>query len=278
MILLNKHWKKITLFYGVIVFLILVVYKGQPIASIVKPYLAFFVLSLIIFLGNTIGTLGLLIQQIFKNEDLALGFYKVAYLFKPTNPAIFGSYGLILLRNYDYTKAKEIFQKGLTFSTYFMTEKMLRVNITLCDWKLGNIQKSLKEYETIMKDFNSSFINEGDYTTIGYLYMLSRQYEDSESYTNQAIEKNPEYASAYDNLGQIYLNQGQLEKAKQFFKKALEVNPHLADSHYFLGVVYEQLGDLAKARASWLETLNCPINGLCTVSKEEINQAIDGLS
>ena len=58
----------------------------------------------------------------------------------------------------------------------------------------------------------------------------------------EAVELNPQDASAYNELGSAYFNQGEYESAIVAYKSAIELVPNDADVHNSLGAVYYEHG------------------------------------
>lgn len=68
---------------------------------------------------------------------------------------------------------------------------------------------------------------------------------------NQALELNPNQATACNNLSVIYIKQDKYADAEKLLLRALEINPDHVDAHYNLGIVYVHLKQLDKAKEQY---------------------------
>jgi Tfp pilus assembly protein PilF len=295
MSLFKKHWFKITLAYFVIIYLAVVVFAQQPFGTLALFYGLYLLALIAVFFGTFLGLLGLLIQIITRQEKIIKPFYKLAYRFKTENPTLLASYGILLLREDQNKLAKEVFERALAHTNHYLTEKTLKANIAITEWKLGHLQLALDMYMDIIKtygkddqafienpsysdDMLDALVSENpsmypqDYTTLGYLYILAKDYEKAMFFSKAALIKKEHFASAYDNIGQIYFQLDDLVAAKENFELALKHKPNLPDSLYFLGVIYEKSGEENKALSFYEKALAGHLDGLSTVSVKEITE------
>ncbi len=63
----------------------------------------------------------------------------------------------------------------------------------------------------------------------------------------EAIEINPEYASALKNIGMAFVKKGDFEKAVEYFTRASLIRPGWLEAHLKLGSVYYKLGEIGLA-------------------------------
>ncbi len=284
---IRKHFFKITAFYillNCVVFLFIIKNGATYLFISIAIYL---LVSIFVFKGNFVGIMGIIYQLITKKEPVK--FYETAYKLGATNPSILASYCLSLLRNYESKKALEVAKKGLEHSNYYLVTKALMTNMGLAYWQLGEIDKAIEIYLDIFKKFRTddsnpnyleleaddfvekySFVLEQDFTTLGFFYIIKKDFEKATFYTKAAIQKNSSFASAYDNLGQIYYYKGEIKRAREMFEKALSFNPHLIDSLYFLSIICYHNDEFQQAK-SYLDRINpMIINGLNFITKEQL--------
>lgn len=62
----------------------------------------------------------------------------------------------------------------------------------------------------------------------------------------KAINVNPEYARPYCNLGKLYAEKGDLAKSEKLFLKSIELDPNFAEPHNNLAINYAARGDMEK--------------------------------
>ena len=77
-----------------------------------------------------------------------------------------------------------------------------------------------------------------------------------------------------DNLGQTYYRMGRIDEAKKYFLKAESIKDDQAATLYHLGCIYQQEGDNDKAKEKFLKALDCNINPLTTISREDIERKL----
>jgi Tfp pilus assembly protein PilF len=63
----------------------------------------------------------------------------------------------------------------------------------------------------------------------------------------QAIQADPQYATAHHNLGMVYYVEGELDQAVEQFQDAIALDPSYASPHYALGRVYDDQGRAEEA-------------------------------
>lgn len=201
------------------------------------------------------------------------------------------NYGLILLQDGSFKEALNLFFKSQelnnkkankkTFAPASLNRTMLlQKNIPLAIastyWRLNDIDKAISTLEDLRKQFD--YVSPNTLTTLGYFYLLKKDYEKAKEISQLAIDDDENFASAWDNLGQIYLEQKDLKNAKDKFLKSIELNPKSVDSLYHLGTIEEEENNKDKALEYFNRALDCNITSLNTVSKEDIENKIKQLS
>lgn len=277
MLKLSKIWYYISLLFYLGTFLYLVSYKAEPISSIILPYILYFVITKLIFLGNTIGYLGLVIQLITKKTYISKKLFKIALKLKATNVNILSVYSLILLRDGKTQQAKNIYENLLARKDIkLQMRKILEANLAICFWKLGELDKAINQYESVTNDkFNQQYITANDYTTLGYLHIEKNNLDKALRYTEWALKLDEKHSSALDNLGQIYYKQEDYERAISYFKKAIELKKYSVDSNYYLGLIYEEQENYKNAKSYYENALKGNMSALNSVSEEMIKSKLD---
>ncbi|MCT4686456.1 tetratricopeptide repeat protein [Vallitalea sp.] len=301
--LLGKKWKLVALVYFIVCYIFVMVIKHMPLSTLLLFYAGFILLTIILFLGTSIGFIGILVQSAFSNEDKAYKFYRLAYKLHTNNISIISSYGLILLKKDNINEAILIFKKALSLKPQFLADKIIKCNIAICHWKLGNIDEAINIYEKVFKDFEkttdtddepkeieevsdeneptdeyvintNSYVYAQDYTTLGYLYLLKKDYDKAIENSKKSLMLNATHAPALDNLGQIYYELKDYDEAIKYLTSALEINPNMADSNYYMGLIFEQKNDIEEARKYFKKTASCNINALNTVTHEDVERKL----
>ncbi len=297
---LLKRWQAITFGYLVITYLAVVVVMKQPIATWLIVVAIWLMVLILTYLGTFLGIIGVLLQSLTRRQQPSIPLYKAAYKIGTRNSTILTSYGLILLRDNDNEIAMECFDRALENTTYFLSTKTLKCNKAIALWKVGRVEDAIALYNEVIEKFGKddqryitepTFDEEGikaivadntymypqDFTTLGFLYTLNKQYEEAIFFSQAALEKKENFAAAYDNLGQIDYFQGRIDDAEVHFDKALSLNPKLPDSLYFAGLVAIKKGAYEKALDYLAQAKQCSLDGLNTITYEMIDDAIAGL-
>ena len=306
---LGKKWKFIAFFYFIALYVIIIVINKLPLSTLLLFYCGFILLTVLLFLGSTLGIIGVLIQSATKSDKKAYKFYELAYKLHTNNIGIITSYGLILLKEDRIEEAIEIFKKSLSLNPQFLASKIIKCNIAICHWKLGDIDKAIEIYEKTFTDFEltsyddeddensnqieesvedneeieykiktNSYIYAQDYTTLGYLYLLKEDYDKALENSKKALMLNSKHAPALDNIGQIYYKLDNYNEAYKYLKSALDINPNMPDSNYYMGLIFEKKNDIEEAGKYYKKASSCNINALNTVTREEVDRKLQRFS
>lgn len=220
------------------------------------------------FWGTSLGITGYIFQVIFKKQDWAVTMYKLAIKYKTKSSYSLGAYGLILLREENFDQALPLFQQIHRINPTIYMDKIAYTNQSVCLWKMGKIEEAIQVLEKMRAKYD--YISADTYTTLGYLYLLNKDFEQAIHYTQLALEDTPTHGPAFDNLGQIYFHQNDLEKAEEYFLKALEEKDTMVDSKYYLGLIYEQQGNLDLAKEYFQKAHESNVSVFSTVTLEQV--------
>lgn len=284
---IQKKWKIIALLYVVASYILFIFVLDKRTDLWRYSLIGFFVVTLALFIGTLIGTVGLILQVFFKNEKKSAPFFELAVRLGSNNTNILTGYGLILLRRFQPKEALAIFEKAKATTKQFMYLRSIRTNIALCYWKLDQIEKALQIYEElfyypdlpIIQDFSLENLEEGiqknhnffaqDFITLGYLYLIHNETEKALYFTYVGLNKNPKYGPAFDNLGQLDYLVGNIEGAIENFKKGIEFHPGMVDSLYYLSKIYIELGEPSEAKKYFDQIDIHRISGLSTIDHKD---------
>lgn len=225
------------------------------------------------------------------NRDLAISYFEKALSYNTKNILAIYNYGLILLQDGNFEKALELFFKATQLNDKKAKRKsfvppalnrtiLLQKNIPLAIastyWRLNDMDKAISTLEDLRKKYE--YVSPNTLVTLGYFYLLVKDYEKAKELSLLAINDDESFSSAWDNMGQIYLEQKDLKAAKENFLKAIELNPKSVDSLYHLGIIEEKENNKDKALEYFKKALDCNITSLNTVTKETINDKIKQLT
>lgn len=121
-------------------------------------------------------------------------------------------------------------------------------------WLLKNDgSKALENYERRALPLNPE--NPSVYSRIGHLYTRTRNYDMAMKYFNQAIEKDAQYAPAYQQIAEVYYKAGLYSKAIKAYEKYQKIADQDPDSDFryasfvFLNKDYEDAIAILKSVA-----------------------------
>ncbi len=290
-----------------IAYVLFVLILKKPMFEFYCIAAGFIVAHIILFIGNIIGIIGVIRQNITGKNPIK--FYEKAYNIShkfghPLSPTLLAAYSLELIRINQAKDSLEVIEEGLFNSRYFAVTKNLMTNKGLAFYKLGKVDVAIAIYLEMLKKFgkeDQAFFDEAysrkldtdentdkkplklsriieenpyftapDYTTLGYFYILKKDIENAILFTKLAAKKDEHYAAAYDNFGQIALIQEDDEKAIKYFTKALELLPTLNDSLYYMSKIYLEKGDKDKAREYFNKIDKGAITGLSTITVNQV--------
>ncbi|MGJ0484877.1 MAG: tetratricopeptide repeat protein [Methylomicrobium sp.] len=131
------------------------------------------------------------IADLERNTEEAINYYQSALAIMPNTPMLLNNLGYSYYLNGDELKARELFNQALNFDTQY---KRAIHNLALIEIKSGEFISAAMLFNRIMSPHES-------YNNIGYIALLSGQYDVAEEYLRRAIDECPVYfPKAQQNL------------------------------------------------------------------------------
>lgn len=224
-------------------------------------------------MGNLYGFLGYY-NHSRGNLEKAQQLYEKSQKLGTNKPNYLLSYGVLMLKEGKFEKAKELFSTVLVNMPAKEQHKtMAKMNISLAYWKLGDIDVAIEMLEEVHRKHRSGKV----YGTLGYLLIQKGDLERALEYNLEALDYDDEDPVILDNLGQIYYKMGDMDKAKEFFQKAEEGKEDQAVTLYHLGLIYSQEGDKELAKEKLEKALTCNITPLSAVTRQDIEKGLRDL-
>lgn len=197
-----------------------------------------------------------------------------AYKLGLEKPAYLIAYGTLLMQKGDYALCKEVYEKAYEgLGVNVMYYNAIKSSIITCDYKLGNIEQSLKDAEEMFNEMK----NGTTYVIYGYILMMQGMLEKALEINREAFDYDPDDVAICDNLAQTYYRLGDIENAKIYFQKALEIKRNMIDSCYYLALIYIDEGKIDEAFELLDDAHDSKFSALTTVTPEELNKKYEEL-
>jgi tetratricopeptide (TPR) repeat protein len=102
----------------------------------------------------------------------------------------------------------------------------------------------------------------------GMNYLRARDFDNAIKEFTLAIEKYPQYDTAYSNRAVAYMQQKKFNKAEDDLKKGVEINPNNATIHYNYVALYSLQGKVDRALDSLDKALELGFNNYDALRKD----------
>lgn len=213
----------------------------------------------------------------------AYQLYQQAYKegFRKSSPLL--AYAILTMQMGDFERARELMlEVSHDPSTSQQDRFTLRVNFSICQWKLGQLDKAIETCRMAGQEKMNSLV----YTTLGmFLVEKAREtgeFDEALAFNQKAMEYDDEDAATLDNMGQLYLFMSEREsdsaKAAEYRKtgadyirRAYEAKPEQMTSVYYRAKLLHEDGDDAAARKILDDTKDVTITALCPVSRAQLD-------
>lgn len=172
------------------------------------------------------------------------------------------NYGIALLRQQQYWKAQEAFQKVVEINPNYVDGYInlaIAAYSTLVDTRVdpdgaGNMSAAnsvFKDYSSALQYLAKALEKQpGDYRALfyrGLIYRLQNQSEDAVRDLQLVAKQYPRFRQARQELGYALFLLKQYGPAREQFEALQEINPDDLTAHYYLSLIYRQLGMQSEA-------------------------------
>jgi len=234
--------------------------------------------------GNDLQRRGRLSEAKAKYDE-AMKLYGEAYEAGCRKTEILMSYSVLMMRRGMFEQARELMKEVSQIGK--MNEEThyeLRVNYSICLWRLGILDKAIETIRYAGKYCkNSSY-----YSSLGsYLVELAGQtgdFEEARALLDEAMEYDDEDAATLDNYGEYYrllglkaAGEGDGEEAaklrelsKDYYARAYKVKPSQITTLYALAKFAIEDGDNARAGELLNKAILHSSSRVCPVSIEDL--------
>ncbi|SHH79311.1 tetratricopeptide repeat protein [Clostridium grantii] len=205
--------------------------------------------------------------------DACLNYYKKACKYKKKGAKETKLlYGNLLLKQGRVEEAHEVFNELLGSKLNEKEELLLKGNISLIEYKKGNLTKAIEILEELdNKNIKATYI----YQNLGCFYLLNKDYEKALKFNLEAFSYDSTDKVILDNLGQTYLLQKNYDKATEIYEDLLEQIPNFPEPYYNFALVKLAFNEKKEAIDLLNKALNTKITFLCTLTKKQIEEKIE---
>jgi tetratricopeptide (TPR) repeat protein len=258
------------------------------------------------FMANLKGQQALALQGKKKMEE-AKAKYAEAYAEGMDQPRLVLAYAVLLIRDNEFQKAKDMLVKLQKMPLTPDQKNQLYMDYAVCCYKLGDLGKAVDLLEKQHRRQHSGLV----YETLGYLYAEQFDASNKEAFMAQphtvevddrfgdepeeidpeqaweegkqkalafnqeAVEYDDEDSVSLDNLAQTYYRVlGDKEAALEWFQKAIALKPNQIDTLWFLSRYDVEKGDYAAAITKLENALDSRFSPLNKVTKAEVEAEI----
>lgn len=219
--------------------------------------------------------------------DEAMKLYAEAYAGGCRKTGILMSYSVLMMRRGMFEQAREMMKEvsqigGLSEDTHYE----LRVNYSICLWRMGILDKAIETIRYAGKHCkNSSY-----YSSLGaYLVEMAGQtgdFEEARILLEEAMEYDDEDAATLDNYGEYYrlmgvkaAAEGDAQEAaslrklsKDYYERAYKARPAQITTLYALAKFEQEDGNTARARELVDKAIMHSGSRVCPVSLEDLQK------
>jgi tetratricopeptide (TPR) repeat protein len=261
------------LFYAVIPFIfILILFRISKIAGVVA-ILAYLALILLANL-NLIYRMKAQMEYGKGNLKEAERWFKKAAGSKKAAADILVSYGFVLFKEGKLEEAEKVLGQAVEKSRNRDERNLAKSNLALVVWKKGDLDKAFEMLNEVISEYKTTAV----YGSLGYLAIEKGDLDEALKINLEAYEYNSDNAIILDNLAHLYHLRGETDKAGELFEKLMEKEPSFPEAYYDYGRYLEDAEDTGKAREMYQRALKCSFNFNTTITREEVQSALDRLS
>ena len=261
------------LFYAVIPFIfILILFRISKIAGVVA-ILAYLALILLANL-NLIYRMKAQMEYGKGNLKEAERWFKKAAGSKKAAADILVSYGFVLFKEGKLEEAEKVLGQAVEKSRNRDERNLAKSNLALVVWKKGDLDKAFEMLNEVISEYKTTAV----YGSLGYLAIEKGDLDEALKINLEAYEYNSDNAIILDNLAHLYHLRGETDKDGELFEKLMEKEPSFPEAYYDYGRYLEDAEDTGKAREMYLRALKCSFNFNTTITREEVQNALDRLS
>ncbi|NLM09555.1 MAG: tetratricopeptide repeat protein [Clostridiaceae bacterium] len=261
------------LLYAIIPFLVIIIlFRINKIAGILG-ILAYLLLIIIVNL-NLIYRIKAQMAYSKGNIGEAEKWFKKSAGSKKAGADILVNYGFVLFKEGKLKEAEEVLLKAVDKSKNKDEKNLAKSNLALIIWKKGDLDKAFEMLKEVISEYKTTAV----YGSLGYLAIEKGDLDEALKINLEAYEYNSDNAIILDNLAHLYHLRGETDKAGELFDKLMEKEPSFPEAYYDYGKYLEDSGKTDEACEMYRKALKCPFNFNNTITKEQVQNALDRLA
>lgn len=213
---------------------------------------------------------------IFGNVKVGGFLYNLAYKTGYMSPNCKISYSAFCLRENMFELGEQLLTEVISSRRSAAPEKLnAKHNLAILLWKKGDLPSAISMMEVVHKQqFNTA-----TYASLGVLYIEdAKNCDDPEKHLPfmiEAYEYNDIDKTISDNLGELYYILKEYDKAKEVYENLLTTNFITPVPYYNYARVLKALGEKEAAKEQLQKALNCKFTSVITITKEDVQKAIE---
>jgi tetratricopeptide (TPR) repeat protein len=173
------------------------------------------------------------------------------------NPRLMTGFSVLLMREGQYEKARDILLKLYQNPSLSQDDKFhLRINHSICQWKLGNLDKAIESMRSAFSFAKTSLCYNVYCAMLNEKARETGHFEEAEDLCAQALGYDEEDTATLTNAGLLrywkYEKKGDpadLAEAVKRFEKAVERNPNYPVALVGLSLAEHAIGNAQDAKA-----------------------------
>ncbi len=213
------------------------------------------------------------------HREKALALYDKAYQGGSNLSSVLAAYGLLLLRQGTFEKARDVLEAALPIVSRKKPVHRMRIeqNLGLAYWKVGQIDQAVELYEQVFGEYKTGMI----YGTLGFLKIAqgdqSGDYAEALRFNLEALDYDDD-SVILDNVGQVYLRMKDYTTAEDYLRRALDKKDTQFDTMVCLAECLMHRGENEEAVSLLNKAKERPFSHLNTVPRERAQELLDLLS
>jgi tetratricopeptide (TPR) repeat protein len=184
----------------------------------------------------------------------------------------------IYIQEGDIKKGIKLLQKGLSNQKIDPVVKFeLHYHLANAYTRNGNLDKAINHYKKAINQTILEQLKLGAYNNLGSVFQAQNKLDKAQEYYQNAIEIDPNFATAYYNLGMTLKAQGNFVEAINIYQKAIKLNPDNPFAYQNLGVALLKIGKIPECLKVFQVAINLHQSQNNPQEAEKIRQGLKNI-